>query len=129
MYYLREWRLEDAEKTFKVLEDAEKSKLSYRPLGVLGKAMVMAFRGNQPQKSNDLFVTVLVAKPKFKKEVLTYSPQLQKRPELAEMVAKALNHNMLNAPEAFPQSLRVYLAPPPAKTKGSDESIGGEPRG
>src|SRR5439155_2628417 len=114
LLYLKEWRLDDAEKVFKELEDApEKGKFSSRPYGVLGRAMVLAFR-DQPQESNALFRQVLVQKGVKGIPPPPVNPYLLKRPALAEMVAKALDHNFANTPPTatFPRSLQMYRVPP-----------------
>jgi hypothetical protein len=81
----------------------------------------MAF-SDKPKESNSLFTKALGMGNKKGKG--TYSALLQKRPDVAEMVAKALNHNLANAPDSFPRALRIYLAPPAARTKGSEKTEG-----
>ncbi|HYV39695.1 MAG TPA: serine/threonine-protein kinase, partial [Gemmataceae bacterium] len=55
LYYLKDRRLNEAEGVFKPLEDSSDKKNEYRHnVGLLGKAMVLAFR-DQPKESNDLF--------------------------------------------------------------------------
>jgi serine/threonine-protein kinase len=128
LYYLKDLRLDDAEATFKPLEDSDKAKNEYRHnVGLLGKAMVLAFR-DRPKESNDIF-TVVLASPTTgvkkgmdpgKKDAVTIQKQspiqnlLNSRPDLWEMVSKALIHNQLNSPSTFPSGgvLRKYAVPP-----------------
>jgi eukaryotic-like serine/threonine-protein kinase len=126
--YLKEWKLDEAEKTFKEMEDLNKDRpgKGYLAIGQIGKAIVLAFR-DQPERSNPLFTKMLAPKqtkamePGGKtKEPPVVSAVLRTRPELAEMVAKALNHNLANSPSTFPEPLRLYLAPPVANTKKSE---------
>jgi len=127
LYYLKEWRLDDAEKVFKVMEELNKEKdragKGYGGNAFLGKAMVLAFRDN-PKESNALFLKLLATNQKKGKEPPVVAPLLLRRPEVAEMVAKALNHNLLNSPSTFPPALRVYLAPPAPKVKTADKTAG-----
>ena len=107
LYYLQERRLKEADKSFKEMEDLaldlERRKMEYGGCAALGKAMVLAFR-DDPKASNRLFESVLTNN-KFK--VKTKLPPvvhelLRTRPEMAEMVAKALNFNLANARASFP---------------------------
>jgi serine/threonine-protein kinase len=124
LYYLKEWRLKEAEKTFKAIEDLDKERPNkdYNGCGLLGKAMVLAFR-DDARASNKLFEKLLVFKAKVK-PLMVVHPLLRNRPEMAEMVARALNHNLANLPNEFPQTLRMYLAPPAAKVKPAEPTGG-----
>jgi eukaryotic-like serine/threonine-protein kinase len=124
LYYLKEWRLDDAEKTFKDIEDLDKArpKSQYLANGLLGKAMVLAFR-DEPTKSNALFVQRLTPKQAKGKEPPAI-PVLLRRPEVAEMVAKALSYNLVNSPSTFPPGLRPFLAPPVPKVKTPEKKAG-----
>lgn len=119
LLYLEERRLKEAEAFFKELE--EKTPQSYRFLGRVGKAMVLAFR-DQPEESNKQFKQLLFPgkiSPKdklLKKDKtdrpLTLFPVTLRYPPLMEMVARALNHNYLNDPRAFPEELEPFRHPP-----------------
>jgi len=124
LYYLKEWRLDDAEKVYKEMEDLNKDRPNkgYAGNGMLGRGMVLAFR-DLPKDSNAYFTKVLQipkgkAKDQAKAKDQPVVPQILRRPDVAEMTAKALNHNLRNSPSTFPPALRVYLAPPAAKVKG-----------
>ncbi len=125
LYYLHEWKLAEAERTFTEMEslDKERQNMDYGGCGMLGKAMVLAFK-DEPRASNKLFEKALpAAKAKGKaKQPPVVHELLRKRPEMAEMVAKALNYNLANARAEFPAALRIYLAPPAARVKEAKES-------
>jgi hypothetical protein len=116
--YLKDDRLEDAERFFAELNSPEQKKASYRTLGALGQAMVLAFR-DRPKESNEGFLRLLTKRPgdKFaggKAPWVTH-------PRLREMVARALNHNHANAPDQFPPALQFLRRPPspPAQPKAT----------
>jgi eukaryotic-like serine/threonine-protein kinase len=126
MYYLKDWRLDDAERVFKKMEDLNKetSGKGYGQNASLGKAIVLAFR-DRPEESNALFSQLLAFKKgKAKGKDQSGIPPLLRRPEVAEMVAKALNHNLVNSPSTFPAALRPFLAPPAPNLKKSDLTPG-----
>ena len=126
--YLKEWRLDDADKIFKEMDALNKERPGKGYLGnaSLGKAMVLAFR-DRPVESNALFVNVLVVgkgKGKGMAKDSPVVPPLLRRVEVAEMVAKALNHNLANSPSTFPAQFRPYLAPPVPKVKTPEKTAG-----
>jgi serine/threonine-protein kinase len=124
LFYLKERRLDDAEKVFKPLEEIDKTKekeklaLGFRLNGLLGKAMVLAFR-DKTEESNKIFLQVL--RPQMAKDPPAVL-QLYRRPDLAEMVARALDYNHLAAPALFPAALEPYRHPP--RVKGPDKGSG-----
>jgi serine/threonine-protein kinase len=118
LFYLKDWRLDDAEKVFKEMDvlNKERKGKGYLVGALVGKGIVAAFR-DRPQESNNLLMQGLGLKQAMKKEPPVIAQVLRNRPELAEMVAKALNHNLVNSPATFPDALRPYLAPPLPKVK------------
>lgn len=118
LFYLKEKRYDDASKFFKELEQMKKIR-TYPVLGHIGTAMVLAFK-DQPLESNELFVTWLGASDKkFPKVAIKLDTFWRNRPELREMIARALHRNYVNAPEQFPPQLESYRHPPrPPSGKG-----------
>ena len=121
--YLKERDLADAEKLFEELDRAERP-APYRSLGKFGKAAVLAFR-DQPDESNRIFVQLVEAEAKFaesktdKKLTVARNNQFiwRSHPDLREMMADALHHNFVNAPERFPKKLEPFRSPPPPTLK------------
>lgn len=125
--YLRERNLDGADKLFEDLERAERP-LPYRSLGAFGKAATLAFR-DQADESNRLFGQIVEREAKYaesksdKKTASRNYPFVWKsNPELREIMAEALHHNFVNAPDRFPKKLEAFRHPPaptivkPAKT-------------
>jgi serine/threonine-protein kinase len=127
LLYLEERPLDKAEKFFKqeLCPDGEKD-CNYRLLSQLGQAMVLAFR-DKPADSNAIFMTVVneldrleKGKDVSQKDVKIYRllwTTNPPAPALREMVARALNHNKLNAGK-LPQPLERLCAPPGPAVKG-----------
>jgi serine/threonine-protein kinase len=115
-FYLRNWRLDDAEKEFKGIYDsgAKQHPGSLR-IGNLGKAIVLAFR-DQPEESNRLFNLILTQK-KLAKDPFPYHPFWLSSPVLSEWAGRALERNFTNDPSNFPASLKPYRTPPAPKVK------------
>jgi serine/threonine-protein kinase len=115
VYYLQERRLDDADKLFKLLNRPDR-KLSYRFLGRIGHASVLAFKG-ESKESNAEFVSIIAEmekKPaKEKQEAYRILWKEESAFALREQVAKALEHNFVNDPVNFPaDKLDVYRFPP-----------------
>ena len=140
LFYLREKRLDDAEQLFKEVGNAGVKVYPYHVLSQLGKAMVLAFR-DEPAESNKQFVTTVAEfekvekfvgtkplPPGLRKDVKLYGERIEtydllwkNNPPLREMVARALNHNHRNAPEAFPPELEAYRHPPRPVIRGAPQ--------
>jgi serine/threonine-protein kinase len=110
--YLEARRLDDADRFFKNLDRAEEKTRSYRQLGKLGQAMVLAFQ-DKPMLSNRQFLLALKGEG--------FSRSWLNRPRVREMVALALDQNLKNAPKAFPESLKPLLRPPQPAVKSADK--------
>ena len=137
LYYLKEKRLDDADKLFLDLSKPDR-KAAFRQLGRAGHAAVLAFK-DESAASNQEFLGVIAdierveAKftgpvPKFdrptkkdaigmKDDILAYHLLWRENIAIRELVAKALNHNFANAPEQFAEKqpaekLNVYRFPP-----------------
>jgi hypothetical protein len=139
LFYLNEKRLDDAEQFFKELMTTHPKVYPYKTLGHLGRAMVLAFKDDFAE-SNKHFLSIVgemekveklvgagkpLPKPAVRKDVVglraqveTYDLLWKNNPQLREMVARALNHNFLNAPAQFPPELEVYRHPPRPVVKG-----------
>ncbi|HYT94702.1 MAG TPA: serine/threonine-protein kinase [Gemmataceae bacterium] len=116
LHYLKERRLDEAERFFKQLQQADKVK-SYRLLGQLGEAMVLAFR-DQPEKSLELFRKVRPAGKVIKGRGIVH-PFFRDYGPLHQMVARAMQHNRDNLPPGASLSgLDDLLRPPPPNIKG-----------
>ena len=116
IFYLKERRLDDAEKFFKELEKtanevSRAKQLGFKTLGRLGRAMTNAFR-DRPDESNAEFLKVL---PIADAKIFTKMGWMN--PQVCEMIAEALNHNYLNAPATFPKELEKWRYPPEPNTK------------
>jgi serine/threonine-protein kinase len=119
-------RLDEAEAFFKGLCPAKKDDCNYRLLSELGHAMVLAFR-NKPAESNDAFLALANELDRLdkgngvsEKDVQIYRHLWKTNPPapaLREMVARALNHNKVNAGK-LPQPLERLCAPPGPAVKG-----------
>jgi len=121
--YLKERDLADAEKLFEDLDRKERPP-AYHHLAKFGKAAILAFR-DQPDESNRLFVQLVESEAKYaeakadKKGVLSRNnPYVWKtNAELREVMAEALHHNFVNAPERFPKKLEAFRFPPAPTVK------------
>jgi len=107
LIYLKERRLNEAEKFFQSLDRPDQKTRQYRELGQLGKAMVYAFR-DQPRESNKLFLAVLEDERTHKFVGLR---SWYADPQMREMIAEALNYNFTNDP-ASPAVLEKLRHPP-----------------
>ena len=125
-FYVRENRLDDAEKLF---ESLNRGVPAYRLLGQIGEAIVLAYR-DEHAKSNKLFLVLAdefkdLENPakKFKKDktqeekILAYKIVWKESAPLRELAAQALNRNFINDPLAFSDEgefrrLNVYRTPP-----------------
>lgn len=116
LFLLNERRYDEADKFFKELKQHEKMK-SYQAFGMLGKAMVLAFK-DQPQESNELFLTWLGGEKRFEKLPSKLETFWKSSPALREMIARALQRNFANAPALFPPQLEAYRHPPRPLVKG-----------
>ncbi len=111
LFYLNEKRYDDAAKFFTELEQLKKVR-SYTAVGHLGTAMVLAFK-DQAIESNALFVSCLEpSDKKLPKAPVKLETFWKSRPDLREMIAKALQRNWVNAKEQFPAQLEPYRHPP-----------------
>jgi eukaryotic-like serine/threonine-protein kinase len=129
LLYLEVRNLNKAETFFNGLCPNGEKGCNGRLLRQLGKAMVHAFR-DEPAESNKQFVTIVKeleeletaarsgANPPagLRKEDVDVYVHLWKTnppaPALREMVARAVNHNLLNDPAAFPRQVEVLRSPP-----------------
>lgn len=135
LLYLDERRLDEADTFFKNLcPDGEKD-CNGRLLSQLGHAMVLAFR-DQPAESNRQFVLIAIELERLEKatrsgaklpdgvrkeDVEVYNLLWKTNPPappLREMVARALNYNLLNDPNSRPKVLDALRAPPLPASQG-----------
>ncbi len=91
LFYLDQWRLDDADAVF---ARAEQSAGQGRAVGRLGQAVVLALR-NKPSDSNRLFRDVISGPDRA--ELWEF---LGPNPELRKWVALAVDYNLTNAPQA-----------------------------
>jgi serine/threonine-protein kinase len=112
LYYLvaKPRRLDEAERFFKQLQQADRVK-SYRMLGLLGEAMVLAFR-DQPKDSVALFRKVRADKSGKGMRGIIH-PLFRDYGPLHEMVSEAMRHNRENLPGVSLFGLDDLLRPPP----------------
>lgn len=109
LFYLRQQRLDDADKVFTDLVNSRR--WEYTVLGKLGRAMLLAYRNN-PKESNRLFKELLADKRIGDR--LDKVPVLYRSPQLHFEIARALEFNKANAsPDApFPSELERLRDPP-----------------
>jgi serine/threonine-protein kinase len=125
LLYLKDRRLDAADEFFKGLNRPEQRYRVYQYLGKFGGAMVLAFR-DKPAESNKQFVR-LFQDPFVQKALFSLGPGgLLNRPAFRAMLADALQHNLANAPDAFPAQLRVYLKPPEPTLKTPPKKAAGK---
>jgi serine/threonine-protein kinase len=142
LFYLDQHRLDDADQFFRDIATANPKVYSYVKLSQLGRAMVLAFKDDYAESNKEFLKTVaeveklekiappfnpkLKLGPGFRKEWLTHQDEIdaynllwRNNAPLREMVARALNYNYVNAPDAFPSRLEPYRHPPRPVIKGS----------
>jgi serine/threonine-protein kinase len=99
LFYLDQWRLDDAEQLFTAL--AGKGEVRpYHLLGRLGQALVLALR-SEAAKSNELFLEVTGGGQATER----LEGMLKQNPRLRQWVARALDYNATNLPDKFPPAL------------------------
>jgi serine/threonine-protein kinase len=102
LFYLDQWRLEEADQFFSRLAGNPKPP-AYHALGVLGHAVVLGLR-NQPDRSNMVFLELLGSGQAAAEHL--ESGLLKPNPRLREWVARALDYNAANLPpDQFPPGL------------------------
>ncbi|MCS7044792.1 MAG: serine/threonine protein kinase [Gemmataceae bacterium] len=111
LFYLREKRLDDAERFAKELEQMDKRLRPYQSFGVILKANVLAFR-DQPAESNKIFLAMVERTGKGFDKLPATGPYWKTSLPLREMIAKSLQRNYVNAPDQFPPQLEPYRHPP-----------------
>jgi serine/threonine-protein kinase len=124
LLYLKERRLDEAEEFFKGLQKEDTIE-QYRALGLLGEAMVLAFR-DEAKESVALFEKVAILGKNPKKMAALPGGFWYAHGPLREMMAEALNHNYANwtGPRAFPRALDLLRRPPtPVLGKSKGKSI------
>jgi hypothetical protein len=111
LFYLEQWRLDDADRFFARLDSPQYPR-SYRFLGRLGRATVLAFQ-DRPEESNRLFLELLGDK-KADGDRAELALLQQQNHQLRFVLARALDHNAANATAEtlFPSQLE-YLRKPP----------------
>ncbi|MBI2808336.1 MAG: serine/threonine protein kinase [Planctomycetes bacterium] len=136
-FYLKLHRLDDADRFFRDISKPERKIPSYRLLGRLGHAVVLAFKDESEGSNKEflaLFADIEKIAPRIgpvpkalrptkkemaarKDEIEAYRLLWKDNPSMREMVAKALNHNHANDPARFPARLDRYRFPPRANVK------------
>lgn len=99
LFYLDQWRIDDAERLFGQLENKQLAR-PYQFLGELGRAMVLAFR-DKPDESNRLFLKLLTDK-KPNPDWAEFQVLQKQNPQLRQTIARALDHNSANATASAP---------------------------
>jgi serine/threonine-protein kinase len=117
LFYLDQWRLDDAEKVFNRLPTLDSPQS--RNLGRLGQGIVLALK-NKPRESNERFEEALAERPAAPRFVLAF---LTSHPKLRQWVATALEYNAANASiSPFPADLEFLRKPsPPGPKAGGDK--------
>jgi eukaryotic-like serine/threonine-protein kinase len=98
--YVHERRLDDAERTFRELEQEKVDRFApvrqaypVTVAGRFGQAAVLAFR-DKPKESNDLFEKALIGPPRVPNAIL--DRLLNSQPEFAQLIADSLTRNAQN---------------------------------
>jgi tRNA A-37 threonylcarbamoyl transferase component Bud32 len=118
LFYLEQWRLDDAEQLFSHLSASDLPQ--YRLLGRIGRAIVLALKNN-PKESNKEFLELLAERPVAPRGALVGFLALH--PKLRPWVATAVEYNAANASiSPFPQELEFLRKPSPLGPKpGGDK--------
>jgi serine/threonine-protein kinase len=107
LMYLEDGRLAEAEKLFQDLERPGQGP-AYHTLGKLGKALVLALQ-DRAEESNKLFLQLIPAYLKWgpvrvsDQDKLWYYQVFRSDMRLRRMIARALDRNFDNNPQAFPK--------------------------
>src|SRR5262249_954296 len=110
---LKDKNYDEAERFYKSLGSEPIKNAPFASLSKLGQATGLAFRG-KPTESNRMFQSVIEPENKSQPLVEKKGQRSSWRGHIGmrEMVARALNYNMLADPEHFPKSLEPFLHPP-----------------
>jgi len=114
IFFLDRWRFSDADELFEKLTatgNAGNKVREYLQLGKLGHAIVLAYQ-DRPEESNKLFLEAVDNRDQF-----VQIPWVRQNPKLQVWIARALDHNAVNAPTKFPAKLRLLQTPVPAGGK------------
>jgi serine/threonine-protein kinase len=129
--YLEQQRLQEADAFFGKLDSPDQEVKPYRTLGQVGRALVLAFDDHprteeketaeafskrlrdQVQKSNATLVRLQkeAAGERFDKQMPNYRFLLANA-QLRQVIARAVEHNYVNAPDLFPPVLEHLRKPP-----------------
>jgi serine/threonine-protein kinase len=114
LIYLEQWRLDEAHRFFTELIENKHRVREYVAFGRLGRAVVLAFQ-NRPAESNKIFLELLGERPAEADKAMERYRQFLLKPQLRQMIARALEYNVANATaEApFPSQLDYLRRPPP----------------
>jgi serine/threonine protein kinase len=135
LYYIKEKRLSEADGFFQELATPNNKIPTYRHLGRLGHAIVLAFKdesGASNKEFAEFTAEMMKLEARFgksKKDQGSFKDELDgfrylwKDPPMRELVAKALNHNYANDPKNFPVELDVYRFPPKPTLKAAPQPV------
>jgi serine/threonine-protein kinase len=126
-FYLRENRLDDAERFF--IELMGSRVRAYHTLGKIGHAIVLAYQ-NKTTESNREFLGLIGGNP-GEGEHAERMQLLMNQPRLRAEIARALTFNKANATaaEGFPLRLESWRVPPRWQAKGRSEGQGAREEG
>jgi serine/threonine-protein kinase len=108
LFYLEQWRLEDADQVFAKLESLAAEVRSYGIVGRLGRGIVQALK-NRPTESYQLFRAAL-KEPRLGAERFDLWEFLNQNPHLRQWISLALDYNLSNAPGLTPLSKEQFEA-------------------
>jgi serine/threonine-protein kinase len=131
LLYLEQQRLQEADAFFAKLDSPDQEVKAYRTLGQVGRALVLAFDDHprteeketaeafgkrlrdQVQKANATFVRLQkeAVGERFDKQMPNYRSLLANA-QLRQAIARAVEHNYVNAQDLFPQALEPLRKPP-----------------
>jgi serine/threonine-protein kinase len=100
LFYLDQWRLDDADQVFAKLETAGTEVRSYGVLGRLGRGVVSGLR-NRPTDSYQMFRAAL-KDTRLPKEGFDLWDFLNQNPHLRQWISLAIDYNQSNAPGQTP---------------------------
>jgi serine/threonine protein kinase len=129
VFYLDEWRLDDADHFFQGLISSPPRVPRYVQIGIIGHAIVLAFR-SEAEASNQIFLTLVHNDRRA--EAKRFEGLLMLNPHFRRKVLEALDYNERNATleKPFPadlQTLRKVLATPlPGQRKPANDKAAGK---
>jgi serine/threonine-protein kinase len=127
LFYLDQWRLDEADQVFTRLINLGRDVRPYRPVGMLGHAIVLGLQ-SKPEQSNEILLQLLDPQGPGgeRRDPVGF---LGSNSPLHQWLATALDYNKINeTPEhRFPAQLERFRHPPVPPRGGADKPAGKKP--